>query len=88
VKSQLGRRVRAILVLRPGGDQVEAIVGIGYLVGMIAMSIHLRSRAGLGQRRVHVFGPGGVGPIWLAKATVATVFWPVVLLFRLVRAVS
>jgi hypothetical protein len=56
---------------------VGAFIAIAYFVGFFVAMVVIRHRAGVGQRRLKIFGPGGVGLDWFVVTFVITLFWPV-----------
>lgn len=58
---------------------------IVYFVGILVASPILRNRAGLGQGRLQILGPEGVGLDWLVGQVAAMMFWPITLVIWLAR---
>ena len=61
---------------------------IGYLIGAVVMAQAVRRRAGITHWGRIDFRRDGVGPVWLAKGAVQTMFWPVTAIMWAVRARS
>lgn len=56
------------------------IFALVYIAGVVVMTVVMRRRRGIRHhRRIPIFGEGGVGPIWFAKAVIFSMFWPVTL---------
>lgn len=52
-----------------------------YIAGGVVMTVIMRRRIGITHnRRIKIFGEGGVGPVYFAKATVYSAFWPITVL--------
>lgn len=64
----------------------EAIIGLGYWIGVfVAMSV-IRVRAGTGfWRGLRVFGPNGFGLGWTSMVILCSMFWPITLVVWLLR---
>ncbi len=56
-----------------------------YLIGIVITMVVIRSRAGVGQGRIKVFGDGGFGPVWFAVCVISMIFWPITLAVWLAR---
>jgi hypothetical protein len=64
---------------------MEMALALIYIVGfMVAMTV-IRSRAGVGQRKIKILGPTGFGLSWFLSSSVAIMFWPVTLAIWLAR---
>lgn len=64
---------------------MEVFLIISYWVGVFVAVVVIRARAGVGQRRIRVFGRGGFGLAWTATSAIAVAFWPITLIVWLAR---